>query len=201
MADPLSDEGLDLLFREARSYNGYLDRPVSEDQLHQIWDLMKMGPTSANLFPLRIVWCVSPEAKLKLSKVASGNNEQKILQAPVTAILAMDMQFYDHAARLFPVADARSWFVDADGTVNEADSHNTAFRNSSLQGAYFLMAARAIGLDTGPMSGFDQDGVNRAFFAGTSYSANFLCSLGYGDPSTIFERLPRPSFEEFTTIA
>ncbi|RYD95755.1 MAG: malonic semialdehyde reductase [Sphingomonadales bacterium] len=201
MADPLSDDGLDLLFRTARSYNGYLDKPVSEDQLRQIWDLMKMGPTSANLFPLRITWCVSPEAKLSLSKVVKGNNDEKVLKAPVTAILAMDMKFYDHAARLFPIVDLKSWFVDAEGTVNENYAHSTAFRNSTLQGAYFLMAARAIGLDTGPMSGFDHDGVDQAFFAGTSCKTNFLCTLGYGDPTTIFERMPRPTFEEFTTIA
>jgi len=200
MAEPLSDEGLDLLFRNARSYNGYLDKPVGEDQLRQIWELMKMGPTSANLFPLRIVWCVSPEAKLKLSRVVKGNNEQKVLKAPVTAILAMDMKFYDHAARLFPIVDLKSWFVDAAGTVNEAYAESTAFRNSTLQGAYFLMAARAIGLDTGPMSGFEHDGVDQAFLAGTSYRSNFLCTLGYGDPASIFERMPRPTFEEFTTI-
>ncbi len=201
MANILSEEGLDLLFRTARSYNGFLDKPVSEDQLRAIWDLMKMGPTSANLFPLRIIWVVSDEAKEKLSKVVSGNNNEKVLKAPVTAILGMDMKFYDHAHKLFPIADVKSWFVDESGTVNEAAAHGTAFRNSTLQGAYFLFAARAIGLDTGPMSGFDNDAVDTAFFAGTSFKSNFLCTLGYGDPSTIFERMPRPSFEEFTTIA
>jgi 3-hydroxypropanoate dehydrogenase len=200
LAEPLSDEGLDLLFRKARSYNGYLDKPVSEDQLRRIWDLMKMGPTSANFLPLRIVWCVSGEAKLKLSKVMKGNNDQKVLQAPVTAILAMDMKFYDHSARLFPIVDLRSWFVNDREEVDEAYAHSTAFRNSTLQGAYFIMAARAIGLDTGPMSGFDHDGVDAAFLAGTSYKSNFLCTLGYGDPSTIFERMPRPTFDEFTAI-
>jgi 3-hydroxypropanoate dehydrogenase len=201
MAEPLSDEGLDLLFRKARSYNGYLDKPVSEEQLRQIWELTKMGPTSANFLPLRITWCVSDEAKQKLSKVVKGNNEQKVLNAPVTAILAMDMKFYDHSARLFPIVDLRSWFVNEQEEVNEAYATSTAFRNSTLQGAYLIMAARAIGLDTGPMSGFDHDGVDQAFFAGTSYKSNFLCTLGYGDPASIFERMPRPSFEEFTTIA
>ena len=201
MAEPLPDASLDQLFRTARSYNGYLDRPVSEDQLRQIWELMKMGPTSANFLPLRIVWCVSDEAKRMLSKVVKGNNDEKVLKAPVTAILAMDMKFYDHSARLFPIVDLRSWFVNDKEEVNEAHASSTAFRNSTLQGAYFIMAARAIGLDTGPMSGFDHDGVDQAFLAGTSYKSNFLCTLGYGDPATIFERMPRPSFEEFTTIA
>jgi 3-hydroxypropanoate dehydrogenase len=201
MAAPLSDEALDLLFRKARSYNGYLDRPVSEDQLRQIWELMKMGPTSANFLPLRIVWCVSAEAKQKLSTVVKGNNAQKVLNAPVTAILAMDMQFYDHSARLFPIVDLRSWFVNEKEEVNEAYAYSTAFRNSTLQGGYFILSARAIGLDTGPMSGFDHEGVDQAFFTGTSYRSNFLCTLGYGDPTTIFERMPRPTFEEFTMIA
>lgn len=197
---PLSQEGFDLLFRNARSYNGFLDKPVSEAQLREIWDLLKMGPTSANLFPLRIVWCVSQEAKDKLAKLSSGTNAEKILKAPVTAILAMDMAFYEHAARLFPVADVKPWFIDDNGAPNEA-AVSGAFRNSSLQGAYFLMAARAIGLDTGPMSGFDNAGVDAAFFTGTTFKSNFISTLGYGDPATIFERLPRPSFEEFTTIA
>ena len=201
MAEPLSDQSLDQLFRTARSYNGYLDKPVSEDQLRHIWELMKMGPTSANLFPLRIIWCVSDAAKQKLSTVVKGNNDEKVLKAPVTAILAMDRKFYDHAARLFPIVDLRAWFVNPEGEVNEAYATSTAFRNSTLQGAYFIMAARAIGLDTGPMSGFDHDGVDQAFLAGTSYTSNFLCTLGYGDPATIFERMPRPSFEEFTSIA
>lgn len=200
MAKPLPAESLDQLFRTARSYNGYLDKPVHEDQLRAIWDLVKMGPTSANFLPLRIIWCVSDEAKLKLSRVAKGKNDQKILQAPVTAILAMDLKFYDQSARLFPIVDLRSWFVNAKEEVNEAYAYSTAFRNSTLQGAYFIMAARAIGLDTGPMSGFDHDGVDQVFLAGTSYTSNFLCTLGYGDPATIFERMPRPSFEDFTTI-
>ncbi len=200
MAEPLPDSSLDQLFRTARSYNGYLDKPVSEAQLRQIWELMKMGPTSANFLPLRIVWCVSDEAKQTLSKVMKGNNDQKVLNAPVTAILAMDMKFYDHSARLFPIVDLRSWFVNDQEEVNEAYASSTAFRNSTLQGAYFILAARAIGLDTGPMSGFDHDGVDQAFLAGTSYRSNFLCTLGYGDPTSIFERMPRPAFEEFTTI-
>jgi 3-hydroxypropanoate dehydrogenase len=201
MAEALSEQGLDLLFRNARSYNGYLDKPVSEDQLRQIWDLMKFGPTSANLFPARIIWCVSQDARDKLSKLVSGNNEDKVRTAPVTAIIGMDMEFYEHAPRLFPVADARSWFMGADGQPNAAAVAATAFRNSSLQGAYFIFAARALGLDTGPMSGFDNDAVDAAFFAGTTFKSNFISTLGYGDPATIFDRLPRPAFEEFSKIA
>jgi 3-hydroxypropanoate dehydrogenase len=200
MAEPLSEAGLDSLFRTARSYNGYLDRPVSEEQLRQIWDLMKFGPTSANLFPVRIVWCVSQDSKERLAKLVSGNNNEKVLKAPITAIIGMDTQFYDHAPRLFPVADARSWFVDEQGNP-AAHAEPTAFRNSSLQGAYFIMAARAIGLDTGPMSGFDNAAVDAEFFAGTTTKSNFISTLGYGDPASIFERLPRPAFEEFTQIA
>jgi len=200
MAEALSEQGRDLLFRNARSYNGYLDKPVSQEQLREIWDLMKFGPTSANLFPARIIWCVSQDAKDKLSKLVSGNNEEKVRKAPVTAIIGMDMEFYEHAPRLFPVADARSWFMDDKGEPNAPSVAATAMRNSSLQGAYFIMAARAVGLDTGPMSGFDNDAVDQAFFAGTTHRSNFISTLGYGDPATIFDRLPRPAFEEFTRI-
>jgi 3-hydroxypropanoate dehydrogenase len=197
MSEPLSDSALDQLFRTARTYNGYLDRPVSEDQLRAIWDLMKYGPTSANALPARIIWCVSDEAKAKLAAFASEANRPKILQAPVTAIIAMDHEFYDHLPDLFPHTDARSWFVG-----NEAVAETTAFRNSSLQGAYFIMAARALGLDTGPMSGFDNDAVDAAFFADTpKVKSNFISTLGYGDPATIFERSPRPDFERFNRIA
>ena len=199
MATTLSEDGLDLLFRTARSYNGYLDKPVSEDQLRQIFELTKLGPTAANLSPLRVVWCVSQESKDKLAALSSGTNSAKISKAPVTAILATDTEYYKHGPRLFPVADVQSWFVGADGKPNEG-AISGGFRNSSLQGGYFLLAARAIGLDTGPMSGFDNAAVDEAFFAGTSYKSNFITTIGYGDPGTIFERLPRPSFEEFTTI-
>ncbi|HMN54604.1 MAG TPA: malonic semialdehyde reductase [Sphingopyxis sp.] len=197
MSEPLSDSALDQLFRTARTYNGYLDRPVSEDQLRAIWDLMKYGPTSANALPARLIWCVSDEAKAKLAAFASDANRPKILQAPVTAIIAMDHEFYDHLPDLFPHTDARSWFVG-----NEAVAQTTAFRNSSLQGAYFIMAARALGLDTGPMSGFSNDAVDAAFFADTpKVKSNFISTLGYGDPATIFERSPRPDFERFNRIA
>ena len=197
MSEPLSDSALDQLFRTARTYNGYLDRPVSEDQLRAIWDLVKYGPTSANALPARIVWCVSVEAKEKLAALALPANAEKILKAPVTAIIAMDTEFYEHLPELFPHADAKSWFAG-----NEALAHATAFRNSSLQGAYFILAARALGLDTGPMSGFDNAAVDAAFFAGQpKVKSNFISTLGYGDPASIFERSPRPDFERFNRIA
>jgi 3-hydroxypropanoate dehydrogenase len=195
MSQSLSDEALDRIFRTARSYNGYQDRPVSEDQLRQIWDLMKWGPTSANMMPARIVWLTSQEQKDKLAALSSGTNGPKIQQAPVTAIIGMDTEFYEQLPKLFPHADARSWFVGNQKLIDDA-----YFRNSSLQGAYFIIAARALGLDTGPMSGFDNDAVDKAFFAGTPIKSNFISTLGYGDPSTIFERLPRPDFEEFNKI-
>lgn len=196
MSEPLSDSALDQLFRTARTYNGYLDRPVSEAQLHAIWDLAKFGPTSANSLPARIVWCVSGEAKEKLAAFALPANAEKILKAPVTAIIAMDDEFYENLPELFPHADARSWFAG-----NDALAHTTAFRNSSLQGAYFILAARALGLDTGPMSGFDNAAVDRAFFADRpKVKSNFISTLGYGDPATIFERSPRPDFGRFNSI-
>jgi 3-hydroxypropanoate dehydrogenase len=195
MAEPLPDATLDQLFRAARSYNGYLDQPVTENQLRAIWELVKMGPTSANAQPLRIIWVKSDEAKARLAKLALTANASKILAAPVAAILAYDLKFYDHLPRLFPHVDAKSWF-----TGSEQLAETTAFRNSSLQGGYFIMAARSLGLDTGPMSGFDNAAVDAEFFGGTSYKSNFISTLGYGDPSTIFDRLPRPSFEEFNTI-
>ena len=196
MARPLSDEALDTLFRTARTYNGYTDEPVGEADLRAIWDLAKMGPTSANMLPARIVWCVSQEAKERLAAVSSGTNAAKIRAAPVTAIVGMDMEFYEQLPRLFPPADARSWFVGNQPLIDSA-----AFRNSSLQGAYLIFAARALGLDTGPMSGFDNDAVDAAFFADTPVKSNFICTLGHGDPSTIFERLPRLTFEEASRIA
>ena len=197
MSEPLSDSALDQLFRTARTYNGYLDKPVSETQLHAIWDLMKFGPTSANSLPARIVWCVSDEAKAKLAGLAIPGNEEKIRAAPVTAIIAMDTEFYEHLPEFFPHTDARSWFA---GNVPHATA--TAFRNSSLQGAYFLLAARALGLDTGPMSGFDNAAVDQTFFADQpKVKSNFISTLGYGDPASIFERSPRPDFARFNRIA
>jgi 3-hydroxypropanoate dehydrogenase len=195
MSQPLDAAALDQLFRTARSYNGYLDKPVTRDQMDAIWELMKFGPTSANCLPARLVWVSSPEAKAKLAAQAAETNQAKILAAPVTVIIGMDMEFYEQLPELFPPADARSWFAG-----NPALSDPTAFRNSSLQGAYLILAARALGLDTGPMSGFNPAGVDDAFFAGTNIKSNFICTVGYGDPASIFGRLPRPSFDRFNTV-
>lgn len=195
MAQPLDTAALDQLFREARSYNGYLDKPVSQEQMDAIWELMKYGPTSANALPARLVWCASDAAKEKLASLTMPANGDKIRSAPVSVIIGMDLEFYEALPELFPHADARSWFVGNDAMISA-----TAFRNSSLQGAYFIMAARALGLDTGPMSGFSNEAVDDAFFAGTKVKSNFISTLGYGDPATIFERSPRPGFDRFNTI-
>ncbi|MDF0541558.1 malonic semialdehyde reductase [Sphingobium sp. H39-3-25] len=196
MSSPLPQPSLDQLFNTARSYNGYLDKPVGEDQLHAIWELMKMGPTSANMMPARLVWCVSPEAKEKLAALSSGTNGAKIAKAPVTVIIGMDINFHEQLPELFPhQPDAKNWFPDV------AAREVAALRNSSLQGAYFIFAARALGLDTGPMSGFDNAAVDAAFFGDTpNVKSNFISTLGYGDPSTIFGRLPRPAFGKFNRI-
>lgn len=193
----LSAAALDQLFREARSYNGWLDKPVSDDQIRAIYELMKMGPTSANMQPARIVWAKSAEAKQKLSDLASEGNKKKIEGAPVVAIIGYDIDFHEQLPWLFPHTDAKSWF---DG--DEAGRKEGAFRNSSLQGAYLMLAARALGLDCGPMSGFDNAAVDQAFFADQPrVRSNFICGIGYGDASTIFDRSPRPDFEKFNLIA
>lgn len=191
----LNNDALNQLFREARTYNAYLDEAVTDAQINDIWELMKFGPTSANCLPARIIWCTSDEAKQKLAALAMPANGEKILKAPVTAIIGMDLEFYEQLPELFPHTDARSWFV-GNGELIE----KTAFRNSSLQGAYFILAARALGLDTGPMSGFNNAAVDEAFFAGTKIKSNFISTLGYGDPASIFERSPRPEFGRFNTV-
>jgi 3-hydroxypropanoate dehydrogenase len=196
MTAPLNDDALNQLFREARTFNGYEDRPVTHSQLNDIWELMKFGPTSANCLPARLVWCTSDDAKEKLATLVAPTNADKIRKAPVSVIIGMDMEFYEQLPELFPHADAKGWFVG-----NEELISKTAFRNSSLQGAYFIMAARALGLDTGPMSGFNNAAVDEAFFAGTAVKSNFISTLGYGDPSTIFPRSPRPEFGRFNSIA
>jgi 3-hydroxypropanoate dehydrogenase len=197
MSHVLDDAALDQLFRTARTYNGYTDEPVREEELRAIWDLMKMGPTSANQLPARLVWCVSQEAKDRLAECATGSNPDKIRKAPVTVILGMDVNFHEHLPDLFPHVDAKSWF-DGNAELRET----SAFRNSSLQGGYFILAARALGLDTGPMSGFDGGAVDKAFFADQpGVRTNFISTLGHGDPATIFDRSPRPGFERFNRIA
>ena len=196
MAEPLGAAALDQLFRTARTYNGFLDRPVATEQLHAIWDLLKFGPTSANCLPARILWVTSTAAKDRLAALALPANGDKIRSAPVTAIIGMDLEFYELLPELFPHTDARSWFVG-----NAALIASTAMRNSSLQGAYFILAARALGLDTGPMSGFANDAVDAAFFADQpTVKSNFITTLGYGDPSSIFDRSPRPDFDRFNRI-
>ncbi|MBC2778835.1 malonic semialdehyde reductase [Parasphingopyxis marina] len=195
MAKPISAAALDTIFRNARTYNGYQDKPVTEEHIRKIYELLKMGPTSANQHPGRFVWCLSQEAKDKLADCAGGANPPKIKAAPAAVIIGMDPDFHEHLPWLFPHADAKSWF---DGDPENRMEH--AFRNSSLQGAYFIIAARAIGLDTGPMSGFDAAKVNAEFFAGTNYKVNFISTLGYGDPETIFDRSPRPAFEKFNVV-
>jgi len=192
---PLTDEALDRLFRKARTYNAWLDRPVSDEILRQLYDLMKWGPTSANSSPARIVFVRSAAAKEKLLGCVSPGNVEKTRAAPVTAIIGTDMAFYEKLPFLFPHADARSWFV---GKKEFADT--TAFRNSSLQGGYFIIAARAVGLDCGPMSGFDHAQIDAEFWAGTTVRTNFICSIGHGDPSKLFARSPRLLFDEACRI-
>jgi 3-hydroxypropanoate dehydrogenase len=197
MTEKLSDAALDTIFRTARSYNGYTDQPVAEAELHAIWDLMKWGPTSANQLPARLIWCVSDESKQKLADCTSAQNAPKILKAPVTVIIGMDENFHEYLPELFPHTDAKAWF-DGNAELRAV----SAMRNSTLQGAYFIIAARALGLDTGPMSGFDNGKVDAAFFADTpGVRSNFIATLGHGDPATIHDRLPRPPFEKFNTVA
>lgn len=186
---------LDQLFFNARTHNAWLDKPVSDDTLREIFDIMKWAPTSANISPLRVVFVRSPEAKAKLLAAVAPGNLEKTRAAPVTAILAQDMEFYEKLPKLFPHADARSWFVG-----NEQLIKDSAFRNSSLQGAYFILAARAVGLDCGPMSGFDAAALDAAFFAGTPVKSNFICNLGHGDPAKLFPRSPRFDFAEACSI-
>ena len=194
--EPLTEAALDQLFREARSYNAWLDRDVSEAQIHAIYELMKMGATSANQQPARLVWCKSVEAKARHAAHAGEKNQPTITGAPVCVIVGMDLDFHEQLPWLFPHTDARSWF-----TGSEALRQANAFRNSSLQGAYLMLAARAVGLDCGPMSGFDNAAVDAEFFAGQpSVRSNFICSIGYGDPASIFGRSPRPEFDVFNRI-
>jgi 3-hydroxypropanoate dehydrogenase len=195
MTEAVSDAALDTLFRHARTQNAWKDLPVPDAQLEALYELMKWCPTSANSSPARIVFVKSPDAKQKLMQAITPGNHDKTLSAPVTAILATDYEFYEKLPQLFPHADARSWYVG-----NQALIETTAFRNSTLQGAYLMMAARAIGLDTGPMSGFDNAKVDELFFSGTKVKSNFLINLGIGDPAGLFPRSPRLSFEEAARI-
>lgn len=195
MNQPLDSHALEQLFLHARTFNGWLDKPVPDTALHQLYDLLKMAPTSANCSPARIVFVRTLEAKARLQPALAEGNRAKTLTAPVTAIIAHDMTFYDKLPRLFPHADARSWFAG-----NEALIQTTAFRNGSLQGAYLILAARALGLDCGPMSGFDNAQVDAAFFPNEPVKSNFLCNLGYGDPESVYPRSPRLVFEDACKI-
>lgn len=191
----LSEDGLDLIFREARTHSKWTDQPVSEHILRTIWDTARMGATSANCSPARIVFVQSAEAKEKLKPFLADGNVEKTMTAPVTAIIGHDMAFYESLPKLFPHTDARSWFVGNDQMIAD-----TAFRNGTLQGAYLMLAARAMGLDCGPMSGFDSAGVDEAFFAGTKIKSNFLCNIGYGDSEGLHPRSPRLSFDEACSV-
>jgi len=191
----LTDDALDTLFRDARTHNGWQDKPVGEATLHQLWDLLKMGPTSANCLPARLIFVTSDAAKARLKPHLMEGNVDKVMAAPVTAIIGHDLNFHEHLPELFPHTDAKSWFEGNDALIQE-----TAFRNATLQGGYLILAARALGLNCGPMSGFDQDGVNQEFFAGTNIKANFLCSIGYGTDENLFDRSPRPDFDMFCSI-
>jgi len=196
MSNVLNDAALDQLFRTARTQNAFLDKPVEDDQLKALYDLLKWGPTAANGSPARFVFVKSAEAKAKLAPALSEGNHDKTLAAPVTVIIGFDEDFHEKLPYLFPHTDAKAWF---DGP--REGRHESAFRNGSLQGAYLILAARALGLDAGPLSGFDPAKVDEAFFKGTTIKSNFLVNLGYGDSSGLFPRLPRLSFDEAARIA
>jgi 3-hydroxypropanoate dehydrogenase len=191
----LPDACLDQLFREARTNSAWRDKDVPDTLLHAIVDLLKLGPTSANCSPARFLFVKSRAAKERLKPHLSEGNAEKTMKAPVCTIIGYDLDFYEHLPALFPHTDAKSWFEGKPKKIEE-----TAFRNGTLQGAYLIMAARALGLDCGPMSGFDNDGVDRAFFAGTRVKSNFLCNLGYGDHSVLKPRSPRFDFDEMARI-
>ena len=191
----LSDADLDQIFRQARSFNGWQDKQVSDVQLASIIDLMKMGPTSANCQPVRILFLKSAAAKKRLKPHLIPDNVEKTMSAPVVAVIGHDLNFYEALPKLFPHTDAKSWFEGNDELIQ-----TTAFRNGTLQAAYMMIAARSIGLDCGPMSGFDNDGVDKEFFSGTATKSNFICGLGYGDPKSLFDRSPRPDFKDLAQI-
>ena len=195
MSQMLNDAGMDLIFRNARSHNVWTDKPVSEVTLRALYDLMRNGPTSANGSPARLLFLTTDEAKARLKPALSEGNMAKTLSAPVTAIVAYDLKFFELMPKLFPhEPDAKNWFSAP------AKAQETAFRNGTLQGAYMMIAARAVGLDCGPMSGFDNAVLDSEFFPDGQLKSNFLCNLGYGDPEALFPRNPRLEFEEACTI-
>ncbi|WP_368418605.1 malonic semialdehyde reductase [Rhodovarius sp.] len=192
----LSPAALDQLFREARTHNAWQDRPVTDEQLHALYDVLKFGPTSANSSPARFIFVRTPEGKAKLKGSLSPGNIEKTMTAPVTVIVAHDPKFYDLLPKLLPHADAKNWF-----SGNYSLAEQTAFRNGTLQGGYLIMAARALGLDTGPMSGFDSGKVEEAFMTDNGWKANLLINIGYGDPAGLFPRSPRLAFDEACRFA
>jgi len=195
---PTADSAtLDLIFRHARTHSAWQNRPVEDAVLKQAYEIAKFGATSANMCPMRVVFVKSKEAKEKLKPTLAEGNVEKTMAAPATAIIGMDVHFYEQLPKLFPFADAKSWFKDLPENILEY----TALRNSSLQGAYFMLAARAVGLDCGPMSGFDNAKLDAAFFAGTTVKSNFICNLGYGDATKLHPRAPRLTFDEACKIA
>lgn len=195
MTEKLPDASLDQLFRDARTHNAWQDRDVPDSLLHEIVDLLKLGPTSANCSPARFLFVKSRAAKEKLKPHLSDGNREKTMKAPVCAIIGYDLDFYDHLPYLFPHTNAKSWFEGKPKKIEE-----TAFRNGTLQGAYLIMAARALGLDCGPMSGFDNEAVDKEFFADTNVKSNFLCNLGFGDGADLKPRAPRFRFDQIALI-
>lgn len=195
MPHTLDAAALDQVFNTARTHSAWLDRPVAPELLHRLYELLKMAPTSANCSPARIVFVCSHEAKTRLMPAMDAGNREKTMAAPVTAIVGHDLRFHDHLGYLFPHTDAKSWFEGNDEKVRI-----TAFRNGTLQGAYLILAARALGLDCGPMSGFDNAMVDALFFAGTTVTSNFLINLGYGDASKLHARNPRFAFDQACQI-
>lgn len=192
---PISPEALDQLFRDARTHSKWLPEPVPMELLREVFELARLGPTSANASPARFVFLVTPDAKARLKPALSPGNVDKTMAAPVTVIVAWDTEFHENLPKLFPQADMRSLFAGRQALIDE-----TAFRNSSLQAAYFILAARALGLDCGPMSGFDANKLNAEFFPDGKWKVNLLCNLGYGDPSKLYPRNPRLSFEEAAVV-
>lgn len=196
MLQPLPAQSQNRIFREARTVNLYSSEPVTDELLASLYDLMKWGPTSTNQQPLRIIWCRTPHAREKLASMCLPGNAEKVRLSPVAAILGMDIDFIEYLPRLFPHADARNWYEG-----NEALIQESAFRNSSLQAGYLIVAARMLGLDVNPMSGFDAEAVNRFFFKGTNILVNFIMTLGHGNPASCYPRGPRLDFEEACVLA
>lgn len=192
MSNKVDDAALDQLFRVARTRNGWTPRPVSDDLIRELYDLVKLGPTSANSCPARFVWVRTTEGRARLAALVSQTNRPKVLAAPVTVIVGYDLNFAERLPQLFPARGQKMQEVFRDSVL----AQTTAFRNSSIQGGYLILAARALGLDTGPMSGFDNERVDSEFFAGTQIKSNFICSLGYGSDENLFARNPRLSFDE-----